>query len=94
MDSQLLSETEHLCIKSFSVEYCSQKTNDTENYPIINEEVNPQIKEEFESLADQMYLPYSNKHRVYLQQDQFLDKHLITVKDLDQSQRPINQYWS
>ena len=29
-----------------------------------------------------------------LQQDGFLDKELITVADLDKSQRPINQKWS
>ena len=38
-----------------------------------------------------MYFPYSEEHGVYLQQDSFLDKELITVADLDKSQRPINQ---
>ena len=37
---------------------------------------------------------YSDDHQVYLQQDGFLDKELHTVADLDQDQRPINQYWS
>ncbi|WGH75966.1 glycoside hydrolase family 65 protein [Tenacibaculum tangerinum] len=41
-----------------------------------------------------MYFPFSEKHQVYLQQDGFLDKELITVADLDVSQRPINQKWS
>jgi len=41
-----------------------------------------------------MYFPYSEEHQVYLQQDGFLDKELITVADLDPSQRPINQKWS
>ncbi len=45
-------------------------------------------------VADEMYLPYSEEHQVYLQQDGFLDKEMITVKELDQSQRPINQFWS
>ena len=48
----------------------------------------------WKEVADNMYLPYSEKHKVYLQQDGFLDKELITVKNLDQSQRPINQKWS
>ncbi|PIX12898.1 MAG: family 65 glycosyl hydrolase, partial [Flavobacteriaceae bacterium CG_4_8_14_3_um_filter_31_8] len=34
------------------------------------------------------------KHQVFLQQDGFLDKELITVADLDKTQRPINQKWS
>jgi maltose phosphorylase len=49
---------------------------------------------EWQKVADEMYFPYSDEHKVYLQQDGFLDKELITVADLDQSQRPINQKWS
>jgi len=45
-------------------------------------------------VADSMYLPFSEEHDVYLQQDGFLDKDLVKVSDLDKSQRPINQKWS
>ena len=45
-------------------------------------------------VANNMYFPYSEKYNVYLQQDGFLDKELITVANLDKSQRPINQKWS
>ena len=48
----------------------------------------------WKKVADNMYFPYSEKHQVYLQQDGFLDKELITVEDLDKTQRPINQKWS
>ena len=41
-----------------------------------------------------MYFPYSEKHKVYLQQDGFLDKELVSVEDLPKSERPINQKWS
>tara|TARA_R110002050_G_scaffold110363_1_gene222441 strand:- start:18652 stop:20958 length:2307 start_codon:yes stop_codon:yes gene_type:complete len=49
---------------------------------------------EWKAVADNMYFPYSDKHNVYLQQDGFLDKELITVENLDKSERPINQKWS
>jgi len=49
---------------------------------------------EWKAVADNMYFPYSEKHQVYLQQDGFLDKELITVKNLPKSERPINQKWS
>jgi len=49
---------------------------------------------EMKEVADKMYFPYSEEHGVYLQQDGFLDKDLITVANLDKSQRPINQKWS
>jgi len=48
----------------------------------------------WEKVAENMFFPYSEKHEVFLQQDGFLDKELITVSDLDKSQRPINQKWS
>jgi maltose phosphorylase len=48
----------------------------------------------WQEVADKMYLPFSEEHDVYLQQDGFLDKELVKVHDLDRSQRPINQKWS
>jgi len=49
---------------------------------------------EWKNVASNMYFPFSEEQNVYLQQDGFLDKELITVKDLPKSQRPINQKWS
>lgn len=48
----------------------------------------------WQKVAGNMYLPYSEEHQVFLQQDGFLDKELITVKKLPKAQRPINQKWS
>ncbi|WP_343613387.1 glycoside hydrolase family 65 protein [Flavobacterium sp.] len=50
--------------------------------------------QEWKKVADNMYFPISEKLGIYLQQDGFLDKELVPVKDLDKSQRPINQKWS
>ncbi len=50
--------------------------------------------EQWKKVASDMYFPKSEKHGVFLQQDGFLDKELITVGDLDKKQRPINQKWS
>ncbi|MBJ6368271.1 glycoside hydrolase family 65 protein [Snuella sedimenti] len=50
--------------------------------------------EQWERVTKNIYLPFSEKYNIYLQQDGFLDKELITVSDLDTSQRPINQKWS
>ncbi|MGO4822522.1 MULTISPECIES: glycoside hydrolase family 65 protein [unclassified Flavobacterium] len=49
---------------------------------------------EWKKVADNMYFPKSEELGIYLQQDSFLDKDLVPVKDLDKSQRPINQKWS
>ena len=48
----------------------------------------------FNHIIENMYLPESKEMGVYLQQDGFLDKELIQVKDLPVSERPINQKWS
>ncbi|PRX56484.1 glycoside hydrolase family 65 protein [Flagellimonas meridianipacifica] len=48
----------------------------------------------WDKLASNIYFPFSEKYDVYLQQDGFLDKEMIRVKDLAKSERPINQKWS
>jgi maltose phosphorylase len=49
---------------------------------------------QWKAVADNMYFPFDKERNIYQQQDGFLDKELITVADLDKSQRPINQKWS
>ncbi len=50
--------------------------------------------DKWEEIAQNLHFPFSDELQIYLQQDGFLDKELITVEDLDVSQRPINQKWS
>ena len=45
-------------------------------------------------IADNIYLPYSEKYGIYLQQDGFLDKELKPTTALSPQERPINQHWS
>ena len=76
-------------IEKVEAEYSSDYTRVMDKAKLSKAEVSEWLK-----VADNMYFPYSEKHNVYLQQDGFLDKELITVADLDKSQRPINQKWS
>ena len=70
------------------------------DYPLDYSRIMDKVKLSAEEIvamkkvADNMYYPYSEEHNVYLQQDGFLDKELVTVANLDKSQRPINQKWS
>lgn len=48
----------------------------------------------FQHIIDNMYLAEDKELGIYLQQDGFLDKELIQVKDLPSTDRPINQKWS
>lgn len=45
-------------------------------------------------IAEKIHLPYNEKLGMIMQQDGFMDKEQILVKDLDPSQRPLNQKWS
>ena len=72
------------------------KSEYTSDYTRIMQKVNLESDEmtAMKKVADNMYYPYSEEHKVYLQQDGFLDKELVTVANLDKTQRPINQKWS
>ena len=54
------------------------------------------IKElkEWSDIVEHMYLPYSEKYDVYLQQDGFLDKDLKPVSTIPTGEHPLNQHWS
>lgn len=45
-------------------------------------------------IIEGMYLPFDEKRQVYLQQDGFLDKELMTVDQLSHEHKPLNQKWS
>jgi maltose phosphorylase len=76
-------------IQKVSLEYPS-------DYKRIMSKVNLSDTElqDWKKVSSGMYFPKSEELGIYLQQDGFLDKDLVTVKDLDRSQRPINQKWS
>ncbi len=48
----------------------------------------------FKEILEKMYFPYNHELQVFLQQDGYMDKDQILVKDLPASERPINQKWS
>ena len=48
----------------------------------------------WEDIIQKTYLPHDEKNNIFIQQDGFLDKELISVSELDKSSRPINQKWS
>ena len=48
----------------------------------------------FKHIIGNMYYPYDEARQIFLQQDGYLDKEQILVKDLPVADRPINQKWS
>lgn len=49
---------------------------------------------QWQHVIDNMYYPASQELGIFLQQDGYLDKEQILVKDLPASERPLNQKWS
>ncbi|WP_289664575.1 glycoside hydrolase family 65 protein [Flavobacterium panacagri] len=76
-------------IEKVASEYPADHKRVLEKVNLSSEEI-----KEWKKVADNMYFPISEELGIYLQQDGFLDKDLVPVKDLDKSQRPINQKWS
>ena len=48
----------------------------------------------WKKIVQEMYFPEDKDRGVFLQQDGFLDKELLTTKDLSPEDRPLNQKWS
>ena len=48
----------------------------------------------WQDIIEKMYFPEDPKRGLFLQQDGFLDKELLSVNDLRPEDRPINQKWS
>ena len=76
-------------IQKVSLEYPSDHKRIIEKVKLSDTEL-----QDWKKVSGNMYFPKSEELGIYLQQDGFLDKELVLVKDLDKSQRPINQKWS
>ncbi|MCX2482417.1 family 65 glycosyl hydrolase domain-containing protein [Pedobacter sp. MR2016-24] len=73
------------------------KAEDAVQYQVIIEKTALDELTEFAdwtAVAENIYLPYDEEQGVFLQQDGFLDKEQILVKDLPATERPLNQKWS
>jgi len=73
------------------------KAADPEKYAALVRRINFNEAEEtarFKDIIAKMYFPYHEAEQVFLQQDGYMDKEQILVKDLPASERPINQKWS
>lgn len=85
------------CLKYTITAAAKVKEQAPEQYLEIIRKTGLQETTEFQdwtSVAEHMYYPYDEKSDVFLQQDGFLDKEQILVKDLPATERPLNQKWS
>lgn len=73
-----------------------QKT-DTPQYNAIVDKTQLNVAFEtakWQDICEKIFLPEDETLGIFLQQDNYLDKDLLTVKDLRPQDRPLNQKWS
>jgi maltose phosphorylase len=82
----------------YALEVADQlKASDRVKYDALAAKINFDYDTEtarFKDIIAKMYYPYDEQQQVFLQQDGYLDKEQILVKDLPATDRPINQKWS
>jgi maltose phosphorylase len=79
----------------YAIAYVKQQ--DKAKYEALSSKIKFNETEETKRWADireKMYFPFDETKEVFLQQDGFLDKELLTVNQLKKEDRPINQKWS
>ena len=76
-------------IAAWCLRYAAEQVNNTHTAHASTDECKQWLH-----IADNIYLPYSEKYGIYLQQDGFLDKELKPTTALSPQERPINQHWS
>ena len=84
------------------LEYTAQvagrvKAMDPVKYQALCDRIHFREQKEFATAKDivaKMHFPESKELGVFLQQDGYLDKENLTVKDLNPGDRPLNQEWS
>ena len=70
-----------------------------ERLPLATKEAQERVrvtdeeKAKWQDIVDNMYLPEDKERGIFLQQDDFLDKDIRPVSEIE-DQRPINQHWS
>lgn len=76
-------------LASWCLRYAAEQVTTLQKEDITKEEI-----QQWLHIAQNIYLPYSEKYGVYLQQDGFLDKDLKPVTAIPAEERPLNQHWS
>jgi len=89
-------------IACWSMEYAIEaikyvKSSDPQKYETLIERIAFNEIEEtsfWNHIVEHMYFPVDEKRNVFLQQDGFLDKEILSVDKLKPTDRPLNQNWS
>ena len=81
-------------LASWCLRYAAEQVTTLQKEDITKEDITKEETQQWLHIAQNIYLPYSEKYGVYLQQDGFLDKDLKPVTAIPAEERPLNQHWS
>ncbi|MDX9770042.1 MAG: glycoside hydrolase family 65 protein [Tenuifilaceae bacterium] len=89
-------------IATWCMEYADEvaayvKQTEPEKYNVLAQKISFDEGKElskWKDIRDNMFFPEDEKLGIFLQQEGYMDKEQILVKDLDPKHRPINQKWS
>lgn len=88
-------------IASWTMEYTLKvmnyiKNNDSERYKylVLKLQLKDQEIKKWEDIIKNMYYPVNKELNIFLQQDGYMDKEQILVKDLPSENLPLNEHWS
>lgn len=77
-----------------SINWVSEHHPDSVSDTLLKVKFHEEEINHWKDIIEKMYYPKSEALGVFLQQDGFLDKEQVLVKDLDPKDRPLNQKWS
>ena len=86
----------HWCLKYTLEQIVRVKDQFLNDWEVIKSKLNWRDVEadRWKDISDNMYFPKHPYQDIFLQQDNFLDKNLMSASTINENQRPINQHWS
>ena len=75
----------------------SVKTRNPKRFKELSEQLKlkiPEEHQEWQDVANQMYLPEDNKLGIFLQQEGYMDKEQLRADEIPEEMKPLNQNWS
>ncbi len=81
---------------NYIARWCIQYALEVENElaPKIGASLTTDEIKSWNHLVENVYFPVLEGTRVFLQQDNFMDKEQLAASDIPEKERPINQHWS
>ena len=86
----------HWCLKYTLEQIVRVKDQFLNDWEVIKSKLNWRDVEadRWKDISENMYFPKHPYQDIFLQQDNFLDKNLMSASTINENQRPINQHWS